>query len=244
MTLEQKVELVRKNVISAVQKYKNELVGKKFLYIFGNEFIEVIYKTENFMHLTGIDSKKLKPQKFYDKTKDKTLKRNNMFFSSRYPLKTAMEKSNELSNIDIFSNSKISIIKDMQTSTYAYEFGFSDKKMTLGLIKNTREDIKGNKIELDYYVPQTFRVKEDATKGKDPSEIIEIAMILSKTDVKAKYNKIHYGDEKQIESLPDKIKKNISENLIYSKSKNKEIEVVLTDETTELDKNLNIIKRT
>ena len=29
MGLEEKVELVRKNVISAVQKYKDELVGKK-----------------------------------------------------------------------------------------------------------------------------------------------------------------------------------------------------------------------
>lgn len=57
MGLEEKVELVRKNVISAVQKYKDELVGKKFLYIFDEQFIEVIYKTENFMHLTGIDSK-------------------------------------------------------------------------------------------------------------------------------------------------------------------------------------------
>lgn len=31
MGLEQKVELVRKNVISAVQKYKDELVGRKLL---------------------------------------------------------------------------------------------------------------------------------------------------------------------------------------------------------------------
>ena len=31
MGLEQKVELVRQNVISVVQKYKDELVGRKFL---------------------------------------------------------------------------------------------------------------------------------------------------------------------------------------------------------------------
>ena len=37
MGLEQKVELVRQNVISAVQKYKDELVGRKFLYIFHSE---------------------------------------------------------------------------------------------------------------------------------------------------------------------------------------------------------------
>lgn len=148
MGLEEKVELVRKNVISAVQKYKDELVGKKFLYIFDEQFIEVIYKTENFMHLTGIDSKKLKSQKFYEKTKDGTL--------------------------------------------------------------------KGNEIELDYYIPKTFRVKEDATKDQDPTSVVEITMILSKTDVEGKYNKIHYGNVNEILSLPDKIKALIDENLIPS----------------------------
>ena len=216
MGLEEKVELVRKNVISAVQKYKDELVGKKFLYIFDEQFIEVIYKTENFMHLTGIDSKKLKSQKFYEKTKDGTLKRNQMFFSKRNPLKTALEKSNELSNIDIFANSKIFIIKDMKTKTYTYAFSFSDKKITLGLMKDTKKDKDGNAIELDYYIPKTFRVKEDATKDQDPTSVVEITMILSKTDVEGKYNKIHYWDVNEILSLPDNIKALIDENLMPS----------------------------
>lgn len=255
MTLDEKVELVRNNVISAVNKYKNELVGRRFLYIFGDQCIELIYKTENFMHLTGVGSKKLDSKKFYEKTKDKTLKRNHMFFSSRNPLKTALEKSNELSNIDIFSNSKIFVIEDMETSTYTYAFGFSDKRMTLGMTKDTIEDADGNEIELDYYVPRTFRVKEDATEGKDPSKVVEITMILSKTDAEAKYNRIHYGNRNQIESLVDKIKEQIDENLIFSKSEiiekesiinnelviekieGKEIETTIEDEITELDKN-------
>lgn len=222
MTLEEKKELVRNNVILAVQKYKNELVGKRFLYIFNDEFIEVIYKTENFMHLTGIGSNKLKPEKFYVKTKDRQLKRNHMSFSSRNPLKIALEKSNELSKIDIFSNTKIFVIKNMETSTYTYAFGFSDKQITLGLTKDTEKDSDGNEIELDYYVPRTFRVKEDATEGKEPSEIVEITMILSKTDVEAKYNEINYGNKEQIELLPEKIKQYIDEKLIASKSENKE----------------------
>lgn len=221
MGLEQKVELVRQNVISAVQKYKDELVGRKFLYIFDSDFIEMIYKTENFMHLTGVDSRKLKSQKFYEKTKDGTLKRNQMFFSPRNPLKTALDKSRELSNIDIFANSKIFIIKDMKTKTYTYAFSFSDKKMTLGLMKDTRKDEQGNEIELDYYIPKTFRVKEDATKDKDSTKVVGITLILSKTDVKGKYNKIHYGDENEIALLPDRIKNLIDEDIMSSNSAEK-----------------------
>lgn len=214
MTIDEKIELVRKNVISAVQKYKGKLVGKKFIYIFNDEFIEVIYKTENFMHLTGVDSKVLKPNKFYNIAKNKKLKRNQMCFGQRHPLKIALQKSKELSNIDVFSDSKIYVVKDMKTSTYTYEFCFSDKKITLGLTKDTMKDSGGNEIELDYYVPRTLRVKEDATANNSSSKVIEVKMILSKTDKEAKYNKIHYGIREDIELLPGHIKDLIDDNIL------------------------------
>lgn len=40
--------------------YKQHLVGRKFMYIFDNRYIEVIFKKENFRHLTGIDTRFLK----------------------------------------------------------------------------------------------------------------------------------------------------------------------------------------
>ena len=104
----------------------------------------------------------------------------------------------------------------MKTKTYTYAFSFSDKKMTLGLMKDTRKDEQGNEIELDYYIPKTFRVKEDATKDKDSTKVVRITLILSKTHVKGKYNKIHYGDENEITLLPDRIKNLIDENIILS----------------------------
>ena len=221
MTNEERVELVRKNILIAVQKYKDELVGRRFLYIFDDSFIEVIFKTESFMHLTGVDSKSLKPEKFYERAKDKTLKRYQMFFSKRYPLKTALKKSKELIDIDIFSNSKIFVVKDMETNTYTYAFSFSDKKMTLGLTKDTRKDSEGNEIELDYYVPKSFRVKEDATEGQDQSKVKEIIMILSKVDVTAKYTKVHYSNNVNFELLPIDIREKIDENIMINTLKMK-----------------------
>lgn len=40
----------------AAKLYRGFLVGKSFMYVFDDRYIEVIYKAENFKHLTGVDS--------------------------------------------------------------------------------------------------------------------------------------------------------------------------------------------
>ena len=57
-------EIVAK-INNAAVLYKNNLVGRKFLYVFENRYIEVIYKSENFRHLTGVDTM-LSAKAFYN----------------------------------------------------------------------------------------------------------------------------------------------------------------------------------
>ena len=45
-----------KTIENAAKVYKDQLVGKTFLYVFDGRYIEVIFKAENFKHLTGVDS--------------------------------------------------------------------------------------------------------------------------------------------------------------------------------------------
>ena len=52
-------------IYAAALEYKNNMVGKTFLYVFDNRFIEVIFKTDNFKHLLGIAST-LTPNEFYN----------------------------------------------------------------------------------------------------------------------------------------------------------------------------------
>ena len=47
-----KKALVRNQIITASNVYSNGLAGKMFLYVFGNEFFEVVFKTDRFMHLS------------------------------------------------------------------------------------------------------------------------------------------------------------------------------------------------
>mgnify|MGYP004503477535 CR=1 FL=1 len=205
MTKEEKVEIVRNNIIDAAQVYLNNFIGKKFLYVFGNEYIEVRYKVENFMHLTGTDSRKLNAVKFYEKSKDRHLKRNQMFFSNRYPLKTAMGKSCELKRINVFRNTEFYVIKDFSTEKETFDFCFSDYKITLGFIKDS-EIIDGEKVTYDYYVPQTLRINENICEEVDYDKKVKIQYILSKIDDKALYSIFEFGDKENISSLPENIR--------------------------------------
>lgn len=50
----------RKAIVAAINQaaelYRRFLVGKSFIYVFDDRYIEVIYKAVNFTYLTGVDS--------------------------------------------------------------------------------------------------------------------------------------------------------------------------------------------
>ena len=64
MTYQDKVRLVRNNIVSNAQVYKNELAGKYYLYIFENQCFEMYFGTDNYLHLTGVGSQ-IGPNQFY-----------------------------------------------------------------------------------------------------------------------------------------------------------------------------------
>ena len=55
MAKNSKIDIIVKKIIQAARVYKNNLVGKTFMYVFDNRYIEVMYKASNFKHLMGVD---------------------------------------------------------------------------------------------------------------------------------------------------------------------------------------------
>lgn len=45
-------DLARKGIIRAAKSYSKHLSGKVFLYVFGNEYIEVMFRADDFLHMT------------------------------------------------------------------------------------------------------------------------------------------------------------------------------------------------
>lgn len=59
---------VVKQINIAAQSYRDRLVGKSFMYVFNSRHIEVIFKVQNFKHLTGVESQ-LSAKRFYSLAK-------------------------------------------------------------------------------------------------------------------------------------------------------------------------------
>ena len=75
-TKEEKKKAIRQEIVDAAQVYCTSLAGKTFLYVYGEEYFEVTFPTESFLHLTGVASK-LTAKVFI-----KMLKKQNLRFSS------------------------------------------------------------------------------------------------------------------------------------------------------------------
>ena len=76
MTYQDKVQLVRENIVLNAQIYKSALAGRYYLYIFENQCFEL--------------------------SKNNQLQANQIFFSNRFPLKTAIQKTSNLSSLPNF----------------------------------------------------------------------------------------------------------------------------------------------
>ena len=50
-TKESKKEYIRKEIIKASEIYRDKLAGKVFLFIYGDNWFEVVFKTDRFLHL-------------------------------------------------------------------------------------------------------------------------------------------------------------------------------------------------
>ena len=70
---------------SAAKRYKQYLVGHKFLYVFDGRSIEVLYKAQNFKHLTGVETS-LPAKRFYSSAVNDTLQAAQIGFNKAHPL--------------------------------------------------------------------------------------------------------------------------------------------------------------
>lgn len=206
MNYNDKVDIVRHNIITNVQIYKNALVGHYYLYIFENQCFEMYYGIDNFLHLTGVGTT-LSPNQFYRLASDGHLQSNQMFFNTRFPLATAMKKTDNLSALGKFISEGYFVIKDLVTDTVVYPYAITniDQSVLIGLKTEETEEI---------YIPKSFRVKGNIFDKTSDDKLFEIQYILSKTDKAGLYDTVLYKEKKGFNDLTDKIKEKISSEVL------------------------------
>ena len=143
------------------------------MYVFGDEYFEVLFSTKSFVHLTGVATQ-LGAQDFYDKSKDGMLTTKQFYFSQRHTYGNAKKKLPCLLSLPLLTNSLVCIVKDLATVTLTYKIGVTNLKFTLGLTLNV--DSNGNKIN-DWYLPRTLRVKDKAIENSMFSEFVDFIFV-------------------------------------------------------------------
>lgn len=210
MTRQDKINIVRNNIISSVQVYANKLAGKYYLYIFEDNCFEMYYGTDNFLHLTGADTK-LSPNQFYTLAKRGTLMSNQLLFHQRFPLSTAMQKSASLIDLEKFVTDGFFVIKDLITDTCTYPYAITN--IDLSVLVGLKSEEETGKI----YVPKSLRIKGNIFNKTTDDRIFEIQYILSKTDIRNKYDTILYHEDDNLDKLKDDIKNKIDDRLWNTK---------------------------
>lgn len=204
------------NIIRAANLYKQHLVGKRFLYVFDNRYIEVIYKASNFRHLTGVDTQ-LSAKDFYRLACNKKLQVNQINFSSKHPYNLCAKKVKHLEEIATLAGSENFMLEEITTQTQTYKFGTTDLNFSLCMNKETDETgaEKG-----DCYVVQSLRDEDCFSKSK---EAYVVTHILSRPNDKKEYTDILYVDSNN-ELLPDNLLALLSMDLKTKLSRAQELE--------------------
>ena len=203
-TKTEKKNAIRRDIIESAGIYSQNLAGKTFLYVYGQEFFEVSFPVNHFLHLTGVETT-LSATDFYKNAKKGKLTTNQFYFDTRHPYANAKKKLPCLKRLPELTNDMVCVLKDMQTVTIIYRLSVTNLEFTLGLTENT--DKHGNKIN-DFFLPMSLRVEDSSVEKSNDGEIVDF--IFSKDASRAKYDCLLVEDQNK--TIPKTIRHLIDEN--------------------------------
>lgn len=194
------------NIKSAAIKYKTNLVGRTFLYVFDGRFIEVIFKAINFKHLTGVDSH-LGADQFYRYSFKRKLTPSDISFNRDHPFSLCERKVMHINNLADLALGECFMLETITTNTHTYKFGTTDVEFTLLLDED--KDEEGN-IRSEKYVVMSLRDEDCFSKS---SNVFSVTHILSKPNDGKLYDSIIYCDEKSRFELPEEVRVKLNNDL-------------------------------
>lgn len=208
-TKTEKKNAIRQDIIDSAAIYSQNLAGKAFLYVYGEEFFEVSFPVDHFLHLTGVETH-LSAKEFYKNAKKGKITNSQFYFDERHLYANAKKKLPCLKRLPELTNDMVCILKDMQTVTIIYKLSVTNLEFTLGLTENV--DDSGNKIN-DFFLPMSLRVEDSSVEKSKDGDIVDF--IFSKDASVAKYDSILFEDKHK--AIPESIKHLISDSF-YNKT--------------------------
>lgn len=198
-----KAQIIRR-IHNAAKKYKEYFVGNTYMFVYENQYIEVMFKKSSFLHLTGVATN-LNAENFYDHALIRNrLRPQEVLFDNDNPYDLADRKTQHLADLYKITLTDVVIATDIVTMTFTYSIGITNLEFVICLGDDT--DFAGNLIS-KCKVPYSFRIEEiDNQKFGD---LYEVTHILKKKTGTKKYNELTFGDKNTIIDLPQAIQEKI-----------------------------------
>ena len=208
-TKTEKKNAIRQDIIDSAAIYSQNLAGKAFLYVYGEEFFEVSFPVDHFLHLTGVETY-LSAKEFYKNAKKGKITNSQFYFDERHLYANAKKKLPCLKRLPELTNDMVCILKDMQTVTIVYKLSVTNLEFTLGLTENV--DDSGKKIN-EFFLPMSLRVEDSSVEKSKDGYIGDF--MLSKDGSVAEYDSRLFEDKHK--AIPESIKHLISDSF-YNKT--------------------------
>ena len=189
-------------ITEAVKKYKAELVGKSFMYVFDDDYIEVLYNERNFKHLTGVHSD-LPAKQFFDLAVKGHLRPEQIGFTETHPFQLAMKKLGHINNLTELATSSRFILEGVATETKGYDFALTDGVFSVLFAPDECNRHSGT------FVATSLRDRDCLSKSRD---VYRTDYILSRSTRTGKYDAVLYESEKT-KGLPDCVKDKLNRPL-------------------------------
>jgi hypothetical protein len=200
-----KKNVIRQGIIDSANVYSQSLAGKAFLYIYGEEYFEVSFPVDHFLHLTGVETG-LSAKDFYKNAKKGKLTNSQFYFNERHPYANAKKKLPCLKRLPELTNEMVCILKNMKTVTIIYKLSVTNLEFTLGLTENI--DASGKKIN-DFFLPMSLRVEDSSVEKCNDGEVVDF--IFSKDASISKYDNLLVKDEHKV--IPESVRHLIKDSL-------------------------------
>lgn len=107
-----KKNAIRQGITEAEIVYCQNLAGKTFLYVCGDEYFAVSFPIDHFLHLTGAETR-LSTKDFYKNAKKSILTNNQFYFDARHVYANAKRKLPCLKRLPELTNEMVCVLKNM-----------------------------------------------------------------------------------------------------------------------------------
>ena len=140
-----KKNAIRQGITEAEIVYFQNLAGKTFLYVCGDEYFEVSFPIDHFLHLTGVETR-LSTKDFYKNAKKSILTNNQFYFEARHVYANAKRKLPCLKRLPELTNEMVCVLKNMETMTITYKLSVTNLEFT-GSVTRKPKRYTGKKIK-------------------------------------------------------------------------------------------------